>query len=65
LKDDVVFALLTTIFPHIVAMFNEIDNLPRLDTILNREPIGLGNCVNQQCGIIIGESSSRGDNKSW
>ncbi len=47
-----------------VAMFNEIDNLPRLDKILNRKPIGLGNCVSQQRGIIIGESSSRGDNKS-
>jgi len=48
LKDDVVFALLTAIFPHTVAMLNEIDNLPRLDTILNGKPIGLGNHVNQQ-----------------
>jgi hypothetical protein len=27
LKNDVVFALLSTIFLHMVAMFNEIDNL--------------------------------------
>jgi hypothetical protein len=30
LKDDVAFALLTTISPHMIAMFNEIDNLARL-----------------------------------
>jgi hypothetical protein len=45
-------------------MFNKIDNLLGLNTILNEEPIGLGNCANQQCGINIGENSSRGDNKS-
>ncbi len=53
LKDDVVFALLTTISLHTVAMLNAIDNLPRLDTILNGKPIGLGNRINQQ--IILGK----------
>jgi hypothetical protein len=53
LKDDVVFALLIAICPHIVAMLNEINNLPRLDTILNGKPIGLGNRINQQ--IILGK----------
>jgi hypothetical protein len=64
LKDDVAFALLTTIFPHIVAMLNEIDNLPKLDTILSGEPIGLGNYVSWQRDINTWESSSRRDNKS-
>jgi hypothetical protein len=45
LKDDVAFALLIAISPHMVAMLNEISNLLGLDTILNGEPIGLGNCV--------------------
>jgi len=27
LKDDAIFALLITIFPHMVTMFNKIDNL--------------------------------------
>ncbi len=43
-------------------MFNEINNFPGLDTILNGEPIWLGNHASQQRGINIGESSSRGDN---
>jgi hypothetical protein len=43
LKDDGAFALLTIIFPHTAAMFNEKKNLLGLDTILNGEPIGLGN----------------------
>jgi hypothetical protein len=46
-KDDATFALLIAISPHTVTMFNEIDNLPRLDVILNGEPIGLGNHVSQ------------------
>jgi hypothetical protein len=54
LKDDVAFALLTALFLHIVAMFNEIDNFLDLDTILNKKPIGLGNHASQQCGINIG-----------
>ncbi len=45
-------------------MFNEIDKIPRFNTILNGEPIGLGNHANPQHGIHIGENSSRGDNKS-
>jgi hypothetical protein len=40
LKDDVAFALLTTIFPHMVAMFNEINKLHGLDPILNGDPLG-------------------------
>jgi hypothetical protein len=64
LKNDVVFALLTAISPHTIIMFNEIDNFPRLDAILNGKPIGLGNHASQQCGTNIGESNSRGDNTS-
>jgi len=33
LKDDVAFALLAVIFPHMVAMLNEINNLFGLDAI--------------------------------
>jgi hypothetical protein len=47
-----------------IAMLNEIDNIFVLDVILNGEPIGLGNHFNQQHGINLGESSSRGDNRS-
>jgi hypothetical protein len=43
LKDDATFTLLTIIFPHMVTMFNELDNLLGLDTILNGKPIGLRN----------------------
>jgi hypothetical protein len=43
LKDDVAFALLVVIFPHMVAMLNEINNLLGLDATLNGEPIKLGN----------------------
>jgi hypothetical protein len=46
-----------------VAMLNEINNLLKLDAILNGKPIGLGNHVNQQHGNDIGESSSRKDNR--
>jgi hypothetical protein len=56
-------SLLITISLHIVTMLNEIDNIFGLDTILNGEPIGLGNQVSRQCGSNIGESNSRGDNK--
>jgi hypothetical protein len=55
LKNDVVFALLTAISPHIVTMFNEIDNFLGLDVILNGEPIWLGNHVSQQRGINMGK----------
>ncbi len=63
LKDDATFALLTAISLHTVIMLNEIDNIPRLDAILNGEPIGLGNGADPQHGINIGENSSRGDNR--
>ncbi len=43
LKDNVTFALLIAISLHTVIMFNKIDNLFGLNTILNGEPIGLGN----------------------
>jgi hypothetical protein len=50
LKDDVTFALLTVIFPHMVVMFNKINNLPRLEAILNGaqfpSPIVLIKCGN-------------------
>jgi len=45
LKDDVAFALLIAITPHMITMFNEINYPPKLDTILNGKPIGLGNYV--------------------
>jgi hypothetical protein len=64
LKDDVAFTLLTTIYLHMIATLNEIDNIFVLDVILNGEPIGLGNHFSQQHGINIRESSSRGDNRS-
>jgi hypothetical protein len=35
LKDDVDFALLTAIYPHAVAMFNEFNNLSSLDELNN------------------------------
>jgi hypothetical protein len=38
---------------------------PKLDAILNGEPIGLGNGVDPQHGINIGENSNRGDNRSY
>ncbi len=63
-KDDVIFTLLIAISLHMVAMFNEIDNFLGLATILNGEPIWLGNHVSRQCGSNIGESNSRGDNRS-
>jgi hypothetical protein len=37
LKDDVAFTLLTTIYLHMIATFNEIDNIFVLDAILNGE----------------------------
>jgi hypothetical protein len=63
LKDDPTVALLITISPHTVTMFNEIDNIPRFNTILNGEPIGLGNHANPQHGINIRENSNRRDSK--
>ncbi len=59
LKDDVAFALLIAITPHTITMFNEINNPPKLDAILNGKPIGLGNCVSWQHGSNIGKSSNR------
>jgi hypothetical protein len=35
LKEDVAFALLITISPHTITMFNKIDNLHGLDAIFN------------------------------
>ncbi len=55
LKDDVAFVLLIVIFPHMVTMFNKIDNLLGLDAILNGESTGLGNHASQQHGINIGK----------
>jgi hypothetical protein len=43
LKDDVAFALLTSISLHTVAILNKTTNLHGLDAILNGEPIGLRN----------------------
>jgi len=57
LKDDDVFALLIVIFPHTFTMFNELDNFPWLDAILNGKPIGLKNLANQQHGNNIGENA--------
>jgi hypothetical protein len=45
LKDDATFVLLIMVSPHMVTMFNELDNLFRLDIILNGKPVGLGNHV--------------------
>jgi hypothetical protein len=43
-------------------MFNEKKNLLGLDTILNGEPIGLGN-RSSWCHINIGENSNKRNNK--
>jgi hypothetical protein len=45
LKDDLAFTLLITIFLHMVVMFNDLDNLFGLNTILNGKLVGLGNHV--------------------
>jgi len=45
LKDDVAFTLLIVVCLHIVTMFNELDNLPRLEMIFNGKPIGLENHI--------------------
>ncbi len=45
-------------------MFNEIDNLLGLDTILNGEPIGLRKYASQRRGINIRENSNRGHIRS-
>ncbi len=42
-------------------MFNELDNLPRLDAILNGKPIASKNHNGWQCGSNIGENNNRGD----
>jgi hypothetical protein len=41
LKNDASFALLTKVSPHMVIMFDEINNLVRLNAILQGTPIGL------------------------
>jgi hypothetical protein len=45
LKDDLAFTLLITIFPHMVVMFNDLDNLFGLNSIFNGKLVGLGNHV--------------------
>jgi hypothetical protein len=64
LKSDATFALLITIYPHTITMFNKLNNLLGLDAIFDGKPIGLGNCVNQQCGGNIGENNNREENRS-
>ncbi len=63
LKDDVAFALLITLSPHKVTMFNELDNFHGLDTILNLKLVGLWNHVSWQHDNNIGESSNRKGNR--
>jgi hypothetical protein len=60
----VAFTLLIVASPHMVTMLNELNNLPRLDVILNGKPIGLKNCVSWQHDGNIGKISSRGGNRS-
>jgi hypothetical protein len=64
LKDDTTFALLTMVSPHMVTMFNELDNLFGLDIILNGKSIGLKNHVSQLCDTNVEENSSRKSNRS-
>ncbi len=64
-KDDVAFALLTTISPHTITMFNKIDNIFGLDAILNGRHIRLKNHASQQRGSNSGESSGGGDSRSY
>jgi hypothetical protein len=44
-KDDVTFTLLIMIFPHMVIMFNDLENPLGLNLILNGKLVGLGNHV--------------------
>ncbi len=55
LKYDLAFALLTIMSPHNITMFYELNNLPKLDTILNEKPFGLRNFVSRQHVNNIGE----------
>ncbi len=64
LKDDATFALLTIVFPHTIAMLNKLDNLPRLDAIWMGNPFVLKICASWQHGSNIGDSNSRGNNRS-
>jgi len=67
LKDDVDFTLLIAIYPHTVVMLNELNNLSNLDELNNRlglEAHWIKICASQQHGSIIGESNSRGGNRS-
>jgi hypothetical protein len=41
LKNDTSFAFLVKVCPHMVIMFDEINNLVRLNVILQGTPIGL------------------------
>jgi hypothetical protein len=51
LKDDVAFALLIAIYPHMATMFNELNNLLGLETHWIR------NHASRQHGSIIGENN--------
>jgi len=64
-KDNVIFVLLIVISPHTITMLNEIDNFLGLDAILNGKPIRLRNHASQQRGSNSGESSGRGNNRSY
>jgi hypothetical protein len=63
LKDDITFALLIVVFPHTITIFNELDNLLGLSTILNGKPIGLKHCVGQQHNNNIGENNNKQGNR--
>jgi hypothetical protein len=64
LKDDVTFALLIIVSPHTFVLLDELDDLPRLDVILNEKDVGLRNHPNQEHGSNIGGSGSKGGNRS-
>jgi hypothetical protein len=47
-----------------VVMFNELDNLLGLDTILNGKSIGLKNHVSQLCDSNVEENYNKEGNRS-
>jgi hypothetical protein len=64
LKDDVAFSLFITIYPQMVTMFDELDNLLKLDTILNGKLVGLKNHVDHQHNNNIENNNNNKRNKS-
>ncbi len=63
LKNDASFALLTKVSPHMVIMFDEINNLVRLNAILQGTPIGLWGQSRSQSKSIFQTNFGEGNNR--